>query len=64
MAEEIWDVGERDRLLAKSDWTQLLDSPLSDSKKAEWATYRQALRDMPTTITDKENPTYPTEPSD
>ena len=23
------------------------DSPLSDSKKAEWATYRQQLRDLP-----------------
>jgi hypothetical protein len=23
------------------------DSPLSDTKKAEWATYRQELRDLP-----------------
>jgi DNA-binding transcriptional regulator/RsmH inhibitor MraZ len=23
------------------------DSPLSDSKKQEWATYRQELRDLP-----------------
>jgi len=37
----------RDRLLAQCDWTQAADSPLSDSKKAEWATYRQALRDLP-----------------
>ena len=36
---------KRDRKLAASDWTQMPDSPLSDSKKAEWATYRQALRD-------------------
>jgi hypothetical protein len=33
-------------LLAASDWTQGADSPLSDDKKAEWATYRQALRDL------------------
>ena len=33
--------------LRDSDWTQLPDSPLSDSKKAEWATYRQLLRDVP-----------------
>jgi len=33
--------------LAESDWTQFADSPLSDNKKAEWATYRQALRDLP-----------------
>lgn len=33
--------------LAESDWTQFADSPLTDKKKAEWATYRQALRDLP-----------------
>ena len=38
---------ERTKLLKISDWTQGADSPLSDSKKAEWQTYRQALRDMP-----------------
>lgn len=37
----------RTRKLKLSDWTQGADSPLNDAKKAEWATYRQALRDMP-----------------
>jgi hypothetical protein len=41
----------RDDLLRLSDWTQLPDSQLSNSKKAEWATYRQALRDLPSTAT-------------
>ena len=41
-------LAERNKLLSESDWTQLPDSPLSTEKKAEWATYRQALRDMPT----------------
>ena len=36
----------RDKLLAASDWTQLGDAPLSVSLKAEWVTYRQALRDL------------------
>ena len=36
----------RDTLLLQSDWTQAEDSPLSDSKKNEWKTYRQALRDI------------------
>ena len=40
---------ERDRLLLESDWTQGADSPLSDTDKAAWATYRQALRDMTVT---------------
>ena len=55
---------QRNDLLSKSDWTQVPDSPLSDSKKTEWQTYRQALRDMPSQEGfDPLNPTYPTEPS-
>ena len=38
---------ERKIILDWCDWTQSPDSPLSDSKKAEWATFRQALRDLP-----------------
>ena len=30
--------------LAASDWTQVADAPVN---KAAWATYRQALRDLP-----------------
>jgi hypothetical protein len=33
-------------LLNECDWTQLADSPLTDQKRSEWATYRQALRDI------------------
>ena len=33
--------------LVESDWSRLDDVGLSESKKAEWATYRQALRDLP-----------------
>lgn len=40
---------QRNELLNQSDWTQVNDSPLSDSKKQEWATYRQSLRDLPAT---------------
>ena len=52
---------ERDFLLKESDWTQFNDSPLSAEKKAEWATYRQALRDLPNTV-DINNIVYPTKP--
>ena len=38
---------ERDNLLAECDWTQSADSPLSNSKKTEWATYRTTLRNLP-----------------
>jgi len=43
---------DRNRLnqLSQTDWTQLPDSPLSDELKAEYAAYRQTLRDLPNTI--------------
>ena len=53
----------RDTLLRESDWTQFTDSPLTDSKKTEWKTYRQSLRDIPATESDPENATFPTKPS-
>lgn len=37
---------ERNQRLAASDWTQLQDAPLDPAVQAEWADYRQALRDM------------------
>lgn len=52
--------------LANSDWTQVTDCPLSDSEKAEWRTYRQALRDLPQTYssaTEKSDIVWPTKPS-
>lgn len=52
----------RNELLLNSDYTQLPDSPLTSAKKQEWATYRQALRDLPTTA-DPSNITWPTKPS-
>ena len=48
---EKWFREIRNALLLDSDWTQFTDSPLTDAKKTEWKTYRQALRDMPTTKT-------------
>ena len=38
---------ERDFKLARTDWTQMADTPLTDEKRAEWSLYRQALRDIP-----------------
>ena len=43
----------RNNLLRESDWTQAVDSPLSDSKKDEWKTYRQSLRDITKTASPK-----------
>ena len=51
----------RNQLLYACDWTQLPDAPLTAEKKAEWTTYRQALRDI-TTQEDPFNISWPTEP--
>lgn len=40
----------RNQLLSACDWTQMPD--VDFTKKTLWATYRQLLRDLPTTITD------------
>jgi hypothetical protein len=56
----------RNSLLKSTDWTQLVDSPLSDSDKTTWATYRQALRDLPennANITDISNVEFPDMPN-
>ena len=49
---------KRDALLAASDYTQVADAPGDTSA---WATYRQALRDVPSQ-SDVDNITWPTEP--
>ena len=56
----------RNQLLLESDWTHGIDSPLDSSKKTEWQTYRQSLRDITSgisSVTDVENITWPTKPS-
>lgn len=53
----------RNKLLTGCDWTQGADSPLSDAKKAEWQTYRQALRDFDyASITQDYGIVWPAEP--
>jgi hypothetical protein len=57
---------KRDALLKESDWTLMPDSPLSDAKKTEWATYRQSLRDLPNNnndITSIDDVVFPNKPN-
>src|SRR3546814_13022983 len=51
--EVTWDTirSRRSPLLKNSDWTQMADSPLTSSAKADWAAYRQTLRDLTETYT-------------
>jgi len=53
----------RTSLLSESDWTQMADTALSTEKKAEWVTYRKALRDLPTASGWPHTHTMPTKPS-
>jgi hypothetical protein len=56
---------ERDIKMAGCDWTQIPDNQLTETQKAEWRTYRQALRDLPATnatVTSVQDLVWPTEP--
>ena len=46
--------------LSRTDWTQIADSP---ADKTAWATYRQALRDLPAQGGNAENAVFPNEPN-
>ena len=61
--KEAWSYlrSKRTGLLMQCDWTQVSDAPVD---QAAWASYRQALRDMPQNTTDPFNPVWPNPPSD
>tara|TARA_Y100001938_G_C8042794_1_gene407117 strand:- start:300 stop:587 length:288 start_codon:yes stop_codon:yes gene_type:complete len=52
---------ERNQLLEETDWTQVGD--VSDSVKTKWASYRQALRDVPAQSGFPNSITWPTKPT-
>ena len=49
----------RNAELIACDWTQLADST---ANKTAWATYRQALRDLPASNKDPKKIVFPTKP--
>lgn len=49
----------RNAELSQTDWTQLSDSPVA---KEAWATYRQALRDLPAQGGKAEEASFPSKP--
>jgi len=50
---------KRDALLAASDWTQTPDAPVDANA---WASYRQALRDLPENTPDPRGVEWPEPP--
>ena len=54
--------GQRDGMLRGSDWTQIGDATLGDHTAEEWRTYRQALRDLPSTYSRVSAVVWPEDP--
>ena len=52
----------RSRYLAETDWTQIADNGLTNEKRMEWQTYRQALRDITDSYTSLDDVVWPTKP--
>jgi len=52
----------RNQLLLESDWTQLVDVPLTAAEKELWQAYRQTLRDINVIYTNPDNIIWPTPP--
>ncbi|MGQ5524822.1 tail fiber assembly protein [Chitinimonas sp. PSY-7] len=55
---------QRDQLLRECDKTQLPDMPITTEKRAAWARYRSALRDMPENVADLDNVQWPVPPAE
>lgn len=53
---------KRNDMLVRSDWTQLPDNTLDANKKAEWAAYRQSLRDITLQSDFPNSATFPSQP--
>jgi len=54
--------GQRDGMLSAADWTQIADAALGDHTAEEWATYRQALRDLPSVYSRVSEVVWPEDP--
>ena len=54
--------GQRNGMLRNTDWTQLGDAALGDHTAEEWATHRQALRDLPQTYSRVSEVVWPLDP--
>jgi hypothetical protein len=53
---------DRNLKLTRSDYTQMSDAPLTTQEKSDWATYRQALRDLPQNTANPFDVSFPTRP--
>lgn len=63
--EPVWQFvrNKRDKLLIECDKYMLPDFPITEEKRSEWASYRQALRDLPEVTGDPTSPSWPVPPA-
>lgn len=54
---------ERNKRLTEVDWVFSEDYSIDDESYQQWLTYRKALRDLPSTTEDPENPVWPEQPA-
>ena len=54
---------KRDDLLSKSDWSVLVDAPLTSAKKTKWKEYRSALRNIPQDFQNVKDVAFPEIPA-
>lgn len=59
-----WDIirNRRNFLIKETDWTQVVDTPISEDLKAQYAAYRQALRDLPQSTDNPDEIVWPVKP--
>lgn len=57
-----WDTirSKRNQLIRDTDWTMIPDATID---QAQWAAYRQILRDLPQTYDNPEDVVWPAQPS-
>ena len=53
----------RDDLIQVTDFTQVADAPITAEKKVAFATYRQALRDLPQNFSNPNDVVWPEKPT-
>jgi len=62
--EQQWTAArkKRDELIAATDYTQAVDSPLAPEKQVEYKAYRQSLRDIPQEFDNPYSISWPVKP--
>ncbi|MDA0115542.1 tail fiber assembly protein [Vibrio sp. 2art] len=65
VADAKWELvrEKRQPLIDQTDWTQMPDAQLTTDKKAEFANYRQLLRDLPQTYDNPDDVVWPAKPT-